>query len=207
MRYPVVVGVLVCVVTAFILLRARDPVVTNYPAHGGTIVAFGDSLVEGVGTTPGHTFVDLLSARIGEPIVNLGVSGDTTADGVARIAQVLAEEPRIVIVLLGGNDALHKVEPTQTVANMRTIIERINDAGAAVLLVAPPGGLYFSRTYEREYERLARTYGLAYVPNILQGFLGQPTLMADTIHPNDAGHVRMADRIEPPLRVLMRNTP
>jgi lysophospholipase L1-like esterase len=180
----------------------RGETITNYPEKDGTIVAFGDSLTEGVGTTEGSDYVALLSERIGETIVDLGVSGDTTTDGVARLDELLEADPRIVILLLGGNDALRRLPVETTVANLATIMETVQDTGAAVLLVGVTGGLYGSR-YPDEFERLAKEYGVAYVPNILSGLIGQPDYMADAIHPNNKGHVLMADRIEPPLRELM----
>lgn len=201
----VIAGIAVLVVSGTIWLwfgRAHE--VTNFPQSGTTIVAFGDSLVEGVGTSPGRTFVDVLSARVGEEILNLGISGNTTSDGLVRLDEVLVEDPRIVIVLLGGNDALRSVDPDVTFGNLRAIIEELQREGVAVLLVGAPGGIRHPKTYEREFKKLAEDYGTAYVPNILKGLLGRPQYMADAIHPNDAGHVIMADRIEPGLRLLLQ---
>lgn len=82
--------------------------VTNYPSRGVDVIAFGDSLVAGVGSTEGNDFVSLLSKEINKPITNLGRSGDTTADGVSRLKELDAYKPKVVIVLLGGNDYLKK---------------------------------------------------------------------------------------------------
>lgn len=179
--------------------------VTNIPTKEGPIVAFGDSLVEGVGTTPGNTFVDVLSRRIGEPILNMGVSGDTTDDGVKRLQAVLDEKPRIVLLLLGGNDALKRVPSENTFQNIRTIVSELQNGGVVVVLIAPPGGISYATTYEKEFENIAQEYGVSYVPNILKGLLGKNEYMADIIHPNDAGHVIMADKIEPVLQMLLEN--
>ncbi len=174
----------------------------TYPTAGTSIIAFGDSLVYGLGTTEGNDFVSLLSTRIGVSIMNLGVSGNTAADGLSRIDDVLSEDPRVVIVLLGGNDTLRRVPVEQTFADLAAIIERVQSVGAGVILVGVPGGWYGGR-YDKEYATLARTYRAAYVPNILKGLIGRQEYMADTIHPNDAGHRIMADRIEPALRDML----
>jgi acyl-CoA thioesterase I len=132
----------------------------------------------------------------------MGVSGDATADGVKRLDALFEQDPKVVILELGGNDALKRVPVETTFQNLSTIIERIQGAGAAVVLVGITGGFYGTR-YDTEFETLARTYGVAYVPNIVKGLLSKPELMADTIHPNDAGHIIMADRVEPKLREVL----
>jgi lysophospholipase L1-like esterase len=200
---------LLIILAGFIMLTIlwsffnREPKVTNFPTSGTTIVAFGDSLTEGVGTTEGNDYASLLSARIGEPIINMGVSGDTTADGLKRLEALLEEDPKVVILELGGNDALKRVPVETTFQNLSTIIERVQATGAGVVLVGISGAFYGTR-YDKEFEKLSRTYGTAYVPNIVKGLLGKPELMADSIHPNDAGHIIMADRIEPKLREILR---
>jgi lysophospholipase L1-like esterase len=199
---------LLIVLASLIMLTAlwsffnREPQVTNFPTAGTTIVAFGDSLTEGVGTTKGNDYASLLSKRIDELIINMGVSGDTTADGLKRLDTLLEQDPKVVILELGGNDTLKRVPVETTFKNLATIIERIQSAGGAVVLVGISGGFYGTR-YDKEFETLARTYGVAYVPNIVKGLLGKPDLMADTIHPNDAGHIIIADRIEPKLREVL----
>lgn len=185
------------------LFMNNEQKVTDFPTKDGPIVAFGDSLVEGVGASAGHTFVDLLSKRIDEPIINLGVSGNTTADGLMRIRELEAEDPRLVLLLLGGNDALRRLPLEDTFANLSQFIEALQEKKIAVLLIGISGGISYARSYEEAFENLADKYGVAYVPNILKGLFGRSEYMADAIHPNDAGNVRMADKIEPVLRYLL----
>ena len=194
-------GLGILVVTIFMFLN-RDPKVTNFPTAGDSIVAFGDSITEGVGTTVGHEYVSLLSERLGVPVINMGVSGDTTADGLRTIDNLMESDPRVVILAFGGNDALKRVPVEQTFSNLASIIERIQGVGGAVVLVGAPGGLYGGR-YDKEFEKLAKTYGVAYVPNFIKGLLGKADLMSDSIHPNNAGHVIIADRIEPKVRLVL----
>jgi len=197
--------VFVGIVGIFVWFTNKSPHVTNYPTAGTTIILFGDSLAWGQGASEGHDIASLLSKRLGRAVLNLGVPGDTTADGLKRINDMLTHDPRVVIMLLGGNDALQHVPIEQTFANLATIIEHIQASGAAVLLVGEPGGLYGSR-YPKEYEALATRYGVAYIPNILHGLFGRATYMSDLIHPNDAGYAIATDRIEPILRDLLTHT-
>lgn len=202
MKY-VLVGVVIVVVLLYVMFRDSSHTVTDFPRKDGPIVAIGDSLVSGVGTTPGNTFVDVLSERVGEDIINMGVAGNTTASVLMRIRDLEALEPRLVIVLVGGNDALRRIEPEDTFNNLNTLIKALHQKDTAVLLVGITGGITYGKRYEDEFEALAEKHGVAYVPNILSGLVGRVEYMADTIHPNDEGHKKMADKIEPVLRMLL----
>ncbi len=100
----------------------KPDAVENYPSQGTDIIAFGDSLVEGIGATTGNDFVSLLSKKIDRPIINLGHSGDTTAQGFARLSELNSYHPQVVFLLLGGNDHLQKVPIAETFDNLSTII-------------------------------------------------------------------------------------
>jgi acyl-CoA thioesterase I len=184
------VGVVVGLSTLF----WKKEQITNYPPTSSTIVAFGDSLVEGKGATMGNDFVSVLERSVGRPILNHGVSGDTTADALMRLDAVIAEKPGIVLLLLGGNDYLRRVPEETTRKNFVTIIEALHHAGAVVVLLGVRGGL-LQDTRESLYEDLAKEYHLVYVPDVLDGIFGRSALMADGIHPNDAGYAIMSDRI------------
>lgn len=181
--------------------RVHYPI-QNAPVAGSRIIAFGDSLVTGVGALPDQDFVSRLSRSFGRPIVNAGVAGDTTATALGRLDVVLTQRPDLVIVLLGGNDALTRVPVAQTVDNMRAIIQRLQSSGAAVLLIGVRGG-FIGDPYHRPFARLARELHTAYVPNVLDGILGTTRLMADAVHPNAIGYGIMAERILPALQSLL----
>jgi lysophospholipase L1-like esterase len=108
-----------------------------------------------------------------------------------------------VIVLLGGNDFLRRVPREETFRSLATIVERIRDRGAAVVLVGVSVGL-ISDQFEEEYETLARRTSAALVPDILDDILGHADRMSDSIHPNDQGYKMIADRLEPVVRDLVR---
>ena len=180
-----------------------DPPVVDFPTAGQNIIAFGDSLVVGFGASSGNGFVAVLSNRLGHPIVNAGRNGDTTQTGLERLEQdVLSQDPRIVLLLLGGNDALRKVAVEETFDRLATMIDRIHQTGAGVVLVGVRGSLFGDR-YEHAFEALAEAKQVNYVPDILRGIFGHPSLMADAIHPNNDGNLLMADRLESVLRELL----
>ena len=164
-----------------------------------TVVAFGDSLTAGVGTTGDNDYVSLLSRRTGVAIINAGRPGDTTASALARIdSAVLSRDADIVIVLLGGNDLLQSVPVQQRISNITTIVQQIRADGAAVILVGVGSGSL--DPFEGALPGIASQTSSTLVPAILDGIFGVPGLMADLIHPNNAGHAIMADRLEPALR-------
>ncbi len=177
--------------------------VRNYPSKGSDIIAFGDSLVTGVGASPGRDFVSLLSQKIARPIINLGKSGDTTAGGLARLSELDAYNPKVVIVLFGGNDYLSRVPQVQTFENLTEIVERIQAKGAIVLLLGIRGGL-LNDHFDTEFKRLRNTHDTAYVSDVLDGLLGKQQYMSDEIHPNDAGYARITERVYPVLAPLLK---
>lgn len=199
------IGVIVAVVVVIILgyISSGRTKIVNYPSQGSDIIAFGDSLVYGVGATAGHDFVSLLAKKIGQPIVNLGHSGDTTADGLARIGQLDNFRPKVVILLLGGNDYLKKIPAMETKRNLSLIIENIQARGAVVLLLGVRGGL-LSDNFKRMFESLRDSYGTAYVYDVLDNLLLKREYMSDAIHPNDKGYSLITDRVYPVLLKLVR---
>lgn len=186
-----------------ILLFEHHPI-TNYPPKAGEVIAFGDSLTVGVGGSPETGgFVGILSKRLETPILMRGVSGNTTVDALLRLEQdVLSTHPAIVIVLLGGNDYLKRIPPAETFANLRLIIKKIQDDGATVLLLGVRGGLLTDH-FDEEFDVLAKESGVLFVPNVLDGVIGNAALMSDQVHPNDAGYLKIADKVAPDLLGLL----
>jgi lysophospholipase L1-like esterase len=176
------------------LLVNQTPVVKNAPLGEGTIVAFGDSLVEGVGSAQGGGFVSMLEKKLGRSIINLGVPGNTTADGLARLQSVRDIKPRAVIVLLGGNDTLRRVPKEETFTNLERIVRTLQSDGAMVILLGVRGGV-LNDPYKAEFEALAKRTQALYIENVLAGLLGRGEYMFDAIHPNDAGYSIIADRV------------
>ncbi len=181
-----------------------DDVTDAVVAGDGPVVVFGDSLVAGVGVREGSDFVSRISRALdGRTTINAGVAGDTTALGRMRLDRdVLVHDPSIVIVLLGGNDALKRIPREETRANLAHIIAHLTREDAVVILLGIRGGL-LRDAYEGMFEDLAREYGVLHIPDVLDGLFGNPDYMADPIHPNEAGHEIIAGRIIPVLSGLL----
>ncbi len=161
------------------------------------IAAFGDSLSAGFGVAPGKSFPDdvqhlLDAAGYRYHVVNLGVSGDTTTDGVERLPAVLAIHPAIVLLEFGGNDGLRGLPVTSTQQNLATMIEALRKSGAQVVLAGmtlPRNyGPDYIHSFELVYINLSKQYKLIRIPFLLDGVGGHPDLMqADGIHPTAEG--------------------
>lgn len=185
----------------FLFLTACSPDIPNLDSPGLTIVVLGDSIASGVGSGPGQAYPELLAARLGTEVVNAGVSGNTTADGLARIDKVLDEDPWMVIVELGGNDVLRRIPPEQTEQNLRGILDRVISARAVPVLVemdAPFGGDYLAI-----YERLGDEYGIPVIEETLGEILRDRALKSDTIHPNAEGQKVLAEAIAEELEPIL----
>ena len=178
--------------------------VRNLDSTGTSIIAFGDSLTAGYGAGEGQDYPSVLSGLAGVTVQNAGVSGDTTESALARLdTDVLSRNPRLVIVGLGGNDFLRRVPVASTEENLRTIVRRIQDSGAMVMLL----GFRFPSiggNYEDMYERVAESERAYLVTGTLKGVLNDPSLKSDEIHPNAKGYALMAERIRGPLIKLLK---
>ncbi len=195
-----VVVILVWIVFSF--LGKKD--YTNYPSNGTDIIAFGDSLVQGEGaSSPSTNFVSVLSRGIGKPIINLGVPGNTTQDGLDRLNELDKYKPKVVIILLGGNDYLRKVPRETTFKNLGKIIENIHSRGATILLLGVRGGI-LRDNFDSGFNDLQEKYNTAFISNVLSGLITNEEYMSDEIHPNDRGYQEIADRVLPVLKEIIK---
>ncbi|MDH3391870.1 MAG: arylesterase [Desulfobulbaceae bacterium] len=170
---------------------------------GENIICFGDSLTYGTGAEQNKSYPAQLSAMTDQPVINAGIPGNTTADGLERLeTDVLEKSPRIVLITLGGNDLKNGVHKDVAFMNLKTIIEAIQAEGGLVVL----GGVKFiilDKGYGEMYKKLAKETDIILIPNILGGLIGKDKYMSDPIHPNGAGYEIMAQKfykaIEPYL--------
>lgn len=214
---------------ACIVPSATLNTITNYPVARGNIIALGDSLTAGVGATAGRDYVSQLEDLLSITIENEGLSGDTTRDALLRLDNdVIAKDPEVVIVWLGGNDILQRyyedvfsgaqnpgladtlrlillritgklpepqgITETETFENITEVVTRIQDSGAVVVIVGFSGGV-FDSGLENKYRAIALETGALYVPNVLGGVIGRPSLMSDLVHPNNSGYAIVAERV------------
>jgi acyl-CoA thioesterase-1 len=171
------------------------------------IAVLGDSLAAGYGVRPEQAFPIRLEAALkaqgrNVTILNQGVSGDTTAGGLERLDWMLADKPDIVLVELGGNDALRGIDPKVTEKNLSAIVEKLKGAGVTVWLagmLAPRNlGSEYVTAFDGLYKRIAEKYRVPLYPFILDGLEQNATFVqADGIHPNPHGAQIVADRLLP----------
>lgn len=175
--------------------------IPNLDSPGQTIVCLGDSITSGVGASPGQPFPALLAARLGTDVINHGVAGDTAEEGLSRVDDVLAEDPWLVIVELGGNDILNRIPPERTEAALRQIVQRLLAADVAVVLVELE--VPFAGRYAEIYNALGDELDIPVIEDALGEILTDASLKADPIHPNARGHevlaAAVAEEIEPIL--------
>ena len=164
------------------------------------IVAFGDSLTYGTGAAEHESYPAVLALLTGRQVVRAGVPGELTAQALRRLPQVLAEhQPRLMIVCLGGNDMLRRVNEAETRANLRAIIGAIRERGIAVVLIGVPRPALLASAPEF-YGELAKEFAIPYEGGIVKDVLYSAGMKSDAIHPNAKGYQRMAEAIAALLR-------
>lgn len=183
------------------------------PDSRPVIVAFGDSLSAGFGADPGESYPDFLQKDLDRRgaryrVVNAGVSGDTTTDGLERVQTVTVLKPAIVILEFGGNDGLRGLPVSTTRANLDQMILALRKAGAKVVLAGmtlPPNyGPEYIHSFEAIYKDLAKQYRLPLIPFLLRGVGGNPALMQrDGIHPTGEGNRIVAENVMETLAPLL----
>jgi acyl-CoA thioesterase-1 len=194
------------------LLLAALLVLTGSAASAAPakILAFGDSLTAGYGLAAADGFVGQLAAAlqadgIQAEVIDGGVSGDTTAGGLARLDWALADKPDLVILELGSNDALRGLDPAEAEANLDQMLTRLAAAKVPVLLAgmyAPRNlGAEYTEAFDAIYPALAEKHGVPLYPFFLEGVAGETALnQPDGIHPNPEGVAVIVERILPHVR-------
>lgn len=186
---------------------SSSPAAPSEPAsdHRPVLVCFGDSLTAGYGTDPGQSYPDYLQKDLDQlgysyHVENLGVSGNTTKDGIARLPDVLALHPALVVVEFGGNDGLRGLPPRDTRANLARIVSTLQNAGIKVALAGitlpPDYGEDYIRQFDANYTAIAQTYHVPMIPFLLQNVYGVSGMMQrDETHATAAGNQIVAHNV------------
>lgn len=166
---------------------------------GSTVLALGDSLTEGYGADADAAYPAVLSALSGWHVVNGGVSGDTSAQALARLPDLLRQTPKLVVVGIGGNDFLRKLPESETRSHIRQILGTIAAAGIPAVLVAEPyvtlGALVGSLSDHPLYSDLAREMNVPLLEDAWSDVLGDSSLRSDQIHANAQGYRVFAEKL------------
>ena len=178
------------------------------------ILAFGDSLTAGYGVPRGQGYPEQLQKKLDAKgyryrVVNMGISGDTTSGGLARMKAALDTRPSIVILELGANDGLRGLPVKQIHANLEEMVMRFQKAGATVILAGmtlPRNyGVSYVRPFEKAFEEIAAKYKLPFITFFLQGVAGTPKYtLEDFLHPNAAGYVLVTETVMRTLEPLLK---
>jgi acyl-CoA thioesterase I len=192
-----------------LVLAAAPPAMAHVPV----IVDFGDSLTAGYGLMPEQAFPARLEAWLHEHaiaarVVNAGVSGDTSTDGLARLDWELAEKPDLVILALGANDALRGIDPATVRDNLDKMVQKVKGAGAKLLILgmrAPPNwGEAYDRAFDAIFPTLAQAHQATLYPFFLEGVAMKPDLnQPDGLHPNERGVGVLVAKIGPIVAGLL----
>jgi lysophospholipase L1-like esterase len=185
------------------LAACGDPRQPHLPRIGpdDVVLAFGDSITHGVGApSDSQSYPEVLGELIGRHVVRDGVPGEVTAQGLERLPESLDEyQPKLLLLCLGGNDMLRDLDPADTEANLREMIELARGRGVAVVLIAVPeprliGGV------AQFYRRVAEDLGIPLEERVLLDVLKDRDYKSDPIHPNAEGYRRMAQALAELLR-------
>ena len=201
--------------TRRILVLSLSALIFAAPAFGGTILFLGDSLTAGFGVAQEQAYPALIQEKIREKnlpfdVINAGISGDTTAGGLARLDWVLQKKIDVLVLALGANDGLRGLPIGQTKANLQAIIDRVKAKNPGVKIVIagmqiPPNmGSDYGAPFQAVFADLARENNAALVPFLLEGVGGHDGLnQADHIHPTAAGHKILAENVWRVLEPLL----
>ncbi len=167
------------------------------------ILAFGDSLTYGFGAPIDKSYPSVLSKMTGIPVYNAGINGETSAEGLNRLPDLLQEKQYdLVILCFGGNDILQKLPMSQLRSNLKQMINMIKESGAQVLLISVPNISLFGLSPLELYEEVSDETGVPLLSGVLSDILNDPSLKSDQIHPNANGYQVLAEEIYKKLKEL-----
>lgn len=200
--------IVIFVLSGFFILSLSGCIkreITNINSKGKNIICFGDSLTYGYGAEGGGDYPAALSKMIGAPVLNKGISAETSQDALKRLKEdVLDNDPYLVIVEFGGNDFIKKLPVKETVKNTEEMIKQIQNAGAMVALVDVSSGLLMGE-YSLRLKFLSIKYKTIFVNQVLKGIFNKPHLKSDFIHPNEAGYKLIAEKIYKQIKPYLKS--
>jgi lysophospholipase L1-like esterase len=178
----------------------KPPQLEKLP-EDAVILAFGDSLTRGNGASSGNDYPSQLQALTRRTVINAGVPGEVSQQGLERLPALLDEtRPQLMILAHGANDLLRRLPNAALEANLRAMIRLARERGVQVVMLGVPQPALLFMSGAEIYPRIAREEGVPIDPTTLAGILADEKYKSDPIHPNDTGYRRMAEAVEVLLR-------
>ena len=183
-----------CLFLLLICGCGKEPGLSRLPADA-VILAFGDSLTHGNGASSGESYPAVLERLSGRKVVNAGISGEESAQGLERLPDLLDQyRPQMLILCHGGNDILRKRGEAAMEENIRRMIVLAQERKVQIVLLGvPKPGLFLSSA--DVYSRIADSTGVVYIEDIIPDVLGDNALKSDSVHPNGDGYRVIAETI------------
>ena len=187
-------------ISIFLLAACDHTAQLNSLKTDDVVVAFGDSLTFGTGVNSDESYPTVLQHIIERTVVNAGIPGETSEEGLYRLPSVLNEQhPTLVLLCTGGNDLLRRLDVKQTENNLYSMIKIIQESGAQVVLIGVPepkllGGV------APFYKKLAEEFTIPYEGEVLNEVLRDNNLKSDAVHANAQGYEKIAERLAEVLK-------
>jgi len=186
---------LVVLLLALLLQACGEEKLLNRVSESGVILAFGDSLTSGVGVISENSYPSVLAKLTNRKVVNAGISGEITKDGLNRLEDVIDEvNPELIILLEGGNDILRNFNLSDTKDNLSAMINIAKSKGVQVVLIGVPKKQLFSDTAPL-YVELAKQHQVLLEPDLISSLIRKPKYKSDSVHFNKQGYFKMAEKI------------
>ncbi len=204
MSNTTITAVLLFIVIAIVLIIKQSMPDTKYTPlkSESVILAFGDSLTFGYGVKKEFSYPSVLAKKTALRVINAGVSGEESAEGLSRLEKYLDKKPDLVILCHGGNDILRKHSSLELKNNPLKMVALIKQSGAEVLLVGVPDFSLFGFDTHSVYSEVADETGIVMEEGVLRHIELNRALKSDYIHPNEKGYEMMADKF---IEVLKDN--
>lgn len=168
--------------------------------EGSVILAFGDSLTYGFGVKRELSYPSIIQSRTSFKVINAGVNGEVSAEGLKRLPLFLEKKPDLVILCHGGNDIIRNLPAKELKQNLLTMIQRIEQSGAEILFVGVPNFDLFGFDTHEVYEEIAEETGVVFESKVLTTISKDRSLKSDYVHPNEKGYEKMAEAFMQYLR-------
>jgi acyl-CoA thioesterase I len=199
-KYNALISLLLAIIVCYSLAACSPQPKLPSLANDAVILAFGDSLTFGTGAEPAESYPAVLEKMIGRRVINSGIPGEVTGEGLLRLPEILErEKPALMLLCHGGNDQLRRQNMRQTAGNIRGMIQLAKNNNVAIVLIAVPApGLSLSPP--SLYREIAKDMSIPIEEEILSDILSHNSFKSDLIHPNAAGYRRLAESIAAILR-------